>query len=89
MNFAEAKLKVHPVETQWHYLPMTAKGFEAKTKTAVGFVRSYDYERSGHVIRLTTGANADYWTDLETGQIGLWRELEPHLLSLDASAAKE
>jgi hypothetical protein len=80
MTFEEANKVVHKVEDQWHYPTLTAKGFIPETKTAVGFVRSYDYAHpKGHKIRCSTGANADHWEDLVTRDIGYHYSLKSHL----------
>lgn len=87
-DFEAGNKKEHPVETQWHYPIMTDAGFEAVTKSGTGFVRSYDYEKSDHKVTVTTGANADHWEDKTTGNRGLWKELEPHLKSLNEGLPK-
>lgn len=70
--------KVHPVESQWHYDILTRYGYVAKTKEAVGFVRSYDYEHAdGRKITVTTGSSSDYWRAKD--KQGYWSELEPYL----------
>lgn len=73
---------IHPVENQWHYKIMTKYGYEPKTPTGKGFVRSYMYEnsKSGHKMKVTTGASADYWEDPETGSSDYWAKLEPYLM---------
>lgn len=78
---------IHPVEKQWHYAILTHYGFVPKTKEAVGWVRSYDYYHpaTGHEIRMTTGAHADYWRVegyVNTGKC-YWADLEPYLKTLD------
>lgn len=79
-DFNESDKKIHPVETQWHYKILTKYGFVAKTKEAIGFVRSYDYEHpSGCQMTLTTGYHADYWTDKVTKETGYYLALEPYL----------
>lgn len=74
---------VHPVETQWHFEPMTKAGYVSLTDSEAGLVRSYVYEHktTNHRIRLTTGLSADYWTDLETKEFGYWGSLTAHLAS--------
>lgn len=81
-GFAKADKKVHKVEDQWHYPKLVNHGFEPIDKEGVGFVRSYRYQRGDHIIRCTTGCNADYWKDETTGAGGYWSDLEPHLESL-------
>lgn len=70
---------VHPVEKQWHYKIMRKYGFVPLELEAVGFVRSYTYEREGHMVRVHTGVNSDYWLDLTKPACGFWIELEPHM----------
>lgn len=78
--FSEANKRVHAVETQWHYPIMTKFGYEPDTKYVIGFVRSYEYRHSsGHRMTVSTGVNCDHWSDLETGAVGYWSSLEPHL----------
>lgn len=87
-DFAKANQKVHPVEEQWHYPIMTKHGYVPDTKEAVGFVRSYMYTNpaTARRIRVTTGANADYWEDQNSAACGYWRDLEPHLEKLTSLA---
>jgi hypothetical protein len=88
MDINEADKKVHPVETQWHHPIMTKYGYVPDTKEAVGFVRSYTYTHpgTGHSVIATTGYSADYWNDMASKKSGYWRELEPHLLSLQEAS---
>lgn len=80
----QADRRLHNVENEWHYPILTAAGFEAKTKTGVGFVRCYQYVHlTGHIITVTTGVSRDYWHDKTAKATGLWRELEPHLKRLN------
>ncbi len=81
-TFAEANKTIHPVETQWHYPILMQYGFEAKTKEAIGFVRSYKYvhPESKETIICTTGASADYWETNEIyGNSTFWSDLDPYL----------
>ena len=74
----------HPVETQWHYELLTRYGYVAKTKYAVGSIRSYDYaHRSGGHIRVTTGNRSDFWYDKINNMQGHALGLEPHLRFLE------
>lgn len=83
-DFEKANRVIHPVEKEWHYPIMAKAGFEAKTKTGIGFVRSYEYQHpSGRAVRVTTGVNADHWEDKTSGDIGYWSKLEAHLKSLN------
>lgn len=80
MDFEEANKRVHSVEDQWHYETMVAAGFVAETKEAVGFVRRYRYSHpDGRKMVLCTGASADYWTDEQSGETGLWGALKSHV----------
>jgi hypothetical protein len=74
--------RIHKVETQWHYEPMTKAGFIPVTTEVMGLVRSYRYERGSEAIVVTTGVNADYFTDVTSGRnkIGYWNDLGPYLL---------
>ncbi len=87
MTFTEANKVVHQVEKEWHYPILTKYGFTPRTKTGIGFVRAYVYDRpDGEVIRMTTGASADYWEVLKgTPSVQekiYWSNLEPHLKTL-------
>ena len=87
LSFEKANEKVHLVEDQWHYKYMIKYGFVPVTKTGVGFVRSYIYERpDGEKITCTTGYSADYWSVTEgtpsTQKKNYWANLEPHLKTL-------
>jgi len=83
MSLNDAGAKVHPVESQWHYEILTKYGYVAKTKEAVGLVRSYDYSHpAGGHIRVTTGISSDYWYDKVNDKQGYWSDLEPHLRKL-------
>lgn len=86
MTFEEADKVVHPVTSQWHYPILIEYGFEAVTKEAIGFVRSYDYIHpiSRRQIRCTTGCSSDYWEDLTVKKTKFWSDLEPYLKSLEA-----
>lgn len=85
--FNEANKIVHPVEKQWHYAILIKYGYEAITKSDVGFVRSYNYTNPkfpGKTVICTTGANADYWQFVDDSSLteeegGYWSELEPFL----------
>jgi len=81
-RFDKADKAIHKVEDEWHYPILKKYGFEPKTKTGVGFVRKYIYvhPKTEHEIELSTGINADYWTDGEDR--GYWNDLEPHLKKL-------
>jgi hypothetical protein len=80
LSFAEADQIDHPVESQWHHEIMVRHGFTSITKSQMGFVRAYEYKNdAGHVMSVCTGVNADYWRDKNTGAIGYWPSLEPHL----------
>lgn len=81
MNFEKADQVVHPVTTQWHYPIMVKYGYEPISKEGVGFVRAYAYIHpdTQHIMTLHTGANADYWRDTKTDEIGYWKSLESHL----------
>jgi hypothetical protein len=86
-SFNEADKVVHNVEGQWHYPILTRYGYEAVTKEAPGFVRSYDYVHpSGRTVRCTTGASADYWS-APGNKGGYWSDLEPYLKSVDQLAS--
>jgi len=80
-SFEKANGKVHKVEDQWHYPILTKVGFVPKTKSAIGFVRSYEYEHpSGIVIIYTSGSNRDYWNSSD-GSGGLWTKLGEYICS--------
>lgn len=82
-DFETSNKKVHPVETQWHYPVMVSFGFEPVTKEAVGFVRTYEYfHPAGHHIKVSTGVNSDYWTNLKNKEMGYWSELESYLVKI-------
>ena len=85
--FEEADKVVHPVNQQWHYPILTKFGYVPVTKEAPGFVRSYMYTHpdTGRRFRLTTGTNADYWTDMHSEACGYWSDLEPHLKLVEAT----
>ena len=84
MDFDEADAKIHSVQSEWHYEIMTRYGFVAKNDTAVGFVRSYEYENSssGIKIRFNTGYSSCYWVDETNNKQGYWSDLEQYLKSL-------
>ena len=88
MTFNEADKVVHKVEDQWHYKSMVAFGYEPMTKEAAGFVRSYTYKHpeTFRQFEITTGANADYWTDKAIGKVGYWSDLEPYLARINQGA---
>jgi hypothetical protein len=82
MTIDEANKIVHPVEKEWHYPIMTKYGFIHDTKESTGFVRNYLYhhQTTNHKIRVCTGANRDYFIDLEKEvHPNYWGDLEPHL----------
>jgi len=82
-RFEAANKKIHPVESQWHYQILTKHGFAPLTKDAAGFVRCYEYQHpSGRKIRASTGANADWWIDMETKKQGYWSTLDSWLDTL-------
>lgn len=81
-TFTEANKKVHLVETQWHYNTMVDGGFTPLDNQGIGFVRSYRYQKGDRIIRVTTGANADYWKDETTGDQGYWADLKPYINNL-------
>ena len=66
MDFEKADKVAHFVENQWHFKLMTKYGFRAIDKTAVGFVRHYNYEhiKTKYRICACTGIHADYFTDI-------------------------
>lgn len=79
--FARANERVHPVEKQWHFKPLTDAGFVPKTREAVGFVRRYDYEHpDGRAVSCRTGVNCDYW--IYDDESRPWIELESWCKSL-------
>ena len=86
--FEQATLAVHHVEDEWHYPILTAHGYSPMTTTATGFVRSYIYQHSatGHLMRLATGASADYWEDQLSKKRGYHGELAGYLKSLIPAA---
>ena len=86
-DFKKANEKVHKVEDQWHYKYLTKHGYKPIDKTGVGFVRSYRYQKEGHVIRCVTGVNADYWEDKDNNGFGYWLDLESHLKKLSTECA--
>ena len=88
-DFDAANKIVHLVETEWHYPIMTKYGFVADTKQGIGFVRGYEYHHptTGHKVRVCTGVNADYFTDLEQEVYpNYWANLEPHLKKITGMA---
>jgi hypothetical protein len=73
--FAQANERMHPVEKQWHFKPLTDAGFVPMTREAAGFVRRYDYEHpDGRAVSCHTGASSDYW--VAGDKRGYWGELE-------------
>ena len=77
-NFEQANQRVHPVQTQWHHKYMTKHGWTPLTLSAVGFVRSYSYEKGERILKCVTGSSSDYW-DEEGYAGGYWDSLEKHL----------
>jgi hypothetical protein len=82
MDFNIANRKVHTVETQWHFKPMTSAGFFAETLEQEGFVRSYTYSKGEHYIIVTTGSQCDYWVDTTLKARGYHGSLVEHLESI-------
>ena len=87
MTFEEADKVVHQVWHEWHCPILLKYGFQPITKTGVGFVRSFIYERGdGEKIKMTTGCNADYFEVLagtpNTQEKCYPGNLEPHLQTL-------
>lgn len=74
-------MALHLIETQWHYPIMIGQGWAPITESAEGLVRSYDYNHPTikNKMTITTGVNADYWTDKTSGDSGYWSTLESHL----------
>lgn len=79
--FDAAMVTAHPVESQWHYPILTAHGYLPLTPSQNGLVRGYLYKHptTGHLMKLVTGASADYWFDEATGAQGYHTTLNAHL----------
>ena len=87
MTFNEANQQVHKVEDEWHYPILTKYGFKPITKTGIGFVRAYNYERGdGEQIQVNTRVSCDYWSVVKgtpnTQEKFYLGNLEPHLKTL-------
>lgn len=84
-SFEEADRVAHPVDKEWCYDVLTARGFTAENREDVGFVRKYVFwHPDGRGIRWRVGVNANYfefWNPCEGHWVpgGYWNDLIEHL----------